>query len=131
MIKVASYCRVSTDKDEQLDSLEHQKEFFTEFAVKNGHKLVRLYADEGISGTQALKRENFMRMIRDCEDGKIDLIQAESINDMIRASSELEAKLAVNSLVGNTSKLVEKIEEDFLDLLSNIEVNIDYPEYDD
>ena len=64
-------------------------------------------------------------------NNKMDLVQAESINDMIRASSELEAKLAVNSLVGNTSKLVEKIEADFLNLLSNIEVNIDYPEYDE
>ena len=64
-------------------------------------------------------------------NNKIDLIQAESINDMIRAESELEAKLAVNGLIGNTSNLVLDIEKDFLDLLSNIEVNIDYPEYDE
>lgn len=64
-------------------------------------------------------------------NGKMDLVQAESINDMIRASSELEAKLAVNSLMGNTSKLVENIEKNFLDLLATIEVNIDYPEYDE
>ena len=64
-------------------------------------------------------------------NNKMDLVQAESINDMIRASSELESKLAINSLMGNTSKLVENIEKDFLDLLSNIEVNIDYPEYDE
>jgi len=64
-------------------------------------------------------------------NNKMDLVQAESINDMIRANSELEAKLAVNSLVGNTSKLVENIEKNFLDLLANIEVNIDYPEYDE
>lgn len=64
-------------------------------------------------------------------NGKMDLVQAESINDMIRAGSELEAKLAVNSLMGKTSKLVENIEADFLDLLANIEVNIDYPEYDE
>ena len=64
-------------------------------------------------------------------NGKMDLVQAESINDMIRASSELESKLSVNSLMGNTSKLVENIEKDFLDLLATIEVNIDYPEYDE
>ena len=50
-MKIAAYCRVSTEKDEQLDSMEHQKEFFTEYAKKNGHELVRLYADEGITGT--------------------------------------------------------------------------------
>lgn len=47
-MKIAAYCRVSTDKDEQIDSLVHQKEFFDEYARKNGHELVRLYADDGI-----------------------------------------------------------------------------------
>ena len=64
-------------------------------------------------------------------NNKIDLIQAESINDMIRAESELEAKLALNGLVGNTSKLILDVEHQFLELMSNIEVNIDYPEYDE
>ena len=48
-MKIAAYCRVSTDKDEQIDSLIHQKEFFIEYAKRNGHDLYRLYADEGIS----------------------------------------------------------------------------------
>ena len=55
-MKIAAYCRVSTDTNEQLDSLEHQKDFFTEFASKNGHELVRLYADEGITGTSLKKK---------------------------------------------------------------------------
>ena len=67
-MKIAAYCRVSTDKDEQLDSLEHQKEFFTEFAVQNGHTLVQLYADEGISGTSLKKREEFQRLMQDAKD---------------------------------------------------------------
>ena len=50
-MKIAAYCRVSTDKDEQMDSLIHQKEFFAEYAKRNGHELFRLYADEGITGT--------------------------------------------------------------------------------
>lgn len=44
-MKIAAYCRVSTDREEQRDSLAHQKEFFLEYAEKNGHELFRLYAD--------------------------------------------------------------------------------------
>ena len=51
-MNIAAYCRVSTDKEDQLNSLDAQKRFFTEFTEKNGHTLVRLYADEGISGTK-------------------------------------------------------------------------------
>ena len=51
-MNIAAYCRVSTDKSDQLNSLETQKKFFAEFAEKNGHNMVRLYADEGISGTK-------------------------------------------------------------------------------
>ncbi len=64
-------------------------------------------------------------------NGKIDLIQAEAINDMIRATSEEESKLAVLSLKGSTSKMIAEVKEKMVSILSNIEVNIDYPEYDD
>lgn len=64
-------------------------------------------------------------------NNKIDLIQAEAINDMIRATSEEESKLAVLSLKGNTSKMILEVKEKLLEIISNIEVNIDYPEYDD
>lgn len=64
-------------------------------------------------------------------NSKIDLIQAEAINDMIRATSEEESKLAVLSLKGNTSKMIMDVKEKLLKIISNIEVNIDYPEYDD
>ena len=47
-MRIAAYCRVSTTKEEQVDSLEHQKEFFMEYAQKNGHELVQLYADEAV-----------------------------------------------------------------------------------
>ena len=62
-MKIAAYCRVSTDKKEQQESLQHQKEFFTEYARRNGHILVRLYADEGISGTSLKKREEFRLLL--------------------------------------------------------------------
>lgn len=80
-------------------------------------------------GARLAKRGEFSK--RAFLNNKLDLLQAESINDMIRAESELEAKLAVNGLMGNTSNLILDIEKDFLELLSNIEVNIDYPEYDE
>lgn len=62
---------------------------------------------------------------------RIDLIQAEAINDMVFSSSEEDLKLAIYSLKGSTSNLIKDIKVIFLDLISNIEVNIDYPEYDD
>ena len=80
-------------------------------------------------GARLAKKGEFSK--RAFLNDKMDLLQAESINDMIRAESELEAKLALNGLVGNTSKLILDIEKDFLTLMSNIEVNIDYPEYDE
>ena len=80
-------------------------------------------------GARLAKRGEFSK--RAFLNNKMDLLQAESINDMIRAESEMETKLALNGLMGNTSKLIIDIEKDFLNLMSNIEVNIDYPEYDE
>ncbi len=51
-MNIAAYCRVSTEKEDQLNSLDAQKSFFEEYATKNGHHLVKIYADEGISGTK-------------------------------------------------------------------------------
>ena len=54
-MNIAAYCRVSTDKSDQLNSLEAQKEFFSEYTKRTGNTLVRLYADEGISETKIEK----------------------------------------------------------------------------
>lgn len=80
-MKLAAYCRVSTDKAEQLDSLNHQKEFFVEYARRNGHELFRLYADEGITGTSLKRREEFNRLMRDARAG---LFQAVAVKDFSR-----------------------------------------------
>ena len=66
-MNIAAYCRVSTDKSDQLNSLEAQKKFFAEFTERNGHNLVRLYADEGISGTKIKNRKEFQRLMRDAK----------------------------------------------------------------
>lgn len=83
-MKIAAYCRVSTDKKEQQESLQHQKEFFTEFAQRNGHELVRLYADEGISGTSLKKREEFKRLLRDTELGLFQMVVVKDISRFAR-----------------------------------------------
>ena len=62
---------------------------------------------------------------------KLDLAEAEAINDLINASNEMMAKSAIHSLKGSTKKLLEPLEEDLTQIIANIEVNIDYPEYDD
>ena len=63
MSKIVAYCRVSTEKEQQLDSLEKQKEFFQEFARQNNYELINIYADEGITGRQTRKRDEFNRII--------------------------------------------------------------------
>ena len=62
---------------------------------------------------------------------RIDLVNAEAINDLINASSKQAVRLALSGLKGLTSKYVEKLSSDLLDVIGQIEVNIDYPEYDD
>ena len=83
-MKIAAYCRVSTDKDEQIDSLIHQKEFFVEYAKRNGHELFRLYADEGITGTSLKKREEFKRLLKDAELGLFDMVVVKDISRFAR-----------------------------------------------
>jgi len=85
IVRVAAYCRVSTDKEIQQTSLDTQVETFkTLIASHPGWELVGVYADEGLSGTTAEKRVEFQRMIADCEAGKIDYIVTKSISRFAR-----------------------------------------------
>ena len=83
-MKIAAYCRVSTDKDEQLASLANQKAFFIEYAKRNGHALFRLYADEGISGTSLKRREAFHRLMRDARCGYFQAVVVKDISRLSR-----------------------------------------------
>ena len=84
-LRVAAYCRVSTDSDEQATSYKAQVEHYTEFIQKNADwEFAGIYADDGISGTNTKKREEFNRMIDDCKDGKIDMIITKSISRFAR-----------------------------------------------
>lgn len=72
-LRVAAYARVSTDSDEQLVSLKAQREHYETYIKSNSEwEFAGLYYDEGISGTKKEKRPELLRMIRDCENGKID-----------------------------------------------------------
>jgi len=85
VLRVAAYCRVSTDDEDQLNSYHTQKSYYTELIKKNPKwRFAGIYADEGITGTMVKKRDDFLRMIEDCEKGKIDLILIKSVSRYAR-----------------------------------------------
>ena len=102
-MKIAAYCRVSTEKKEQQESLQHQKEFFAEYARRNGHELVRLYADEGISGTSLKKREAFKGLLRDAQLGLFELVVVKDVSRFARNTVDaLQSVRKLKSLGINT-----------------------------
>ena len=83
-MRLAAYCRVSTDKEEQKMSLENQRSFYQEYAKENNFQLVRIYSDEGISGKQMKNRREFLRMIADGERGEFDLLAVKDVSRFAR-----------------------------------------------
>lgn len=84
-LRVAAYCRVSTEEEEQQGSFEIQKEFYTAKINSTPEwKLAGIYADDGISGVHTKKRDGFNQMIQDCKKHKIDLILTKSISRFAR-----------------------------------------------
>lgn len=97
-MRIAAYCRVSTDKEAQIESLENQKLFFEDFAKKQGYALVQIYADEGISGKQVKNRTQFLRLLADAKLGLFDMVVVKDISrfarntvDSLQAIRELKA----------------------------------------
>ena len=85
MIKVASYCRVSTDSEDQANSFESQQRYFREYIERHPEwELYEVYADEGISGTSTKKRTQFNRMINDAYLGKFKLIITKEVSRFSR-----------------------------------------------
>ena len=110
-VKIAAYCRVSTDKDEQLSSLDHQREFFTAYARRNGYALVGLYADEGISGTSLKKREEFKRLMRDAEKGLFQTVVVKDVSRFARNTVDaLQSVRALKALGINTMFLTANMD---------------------
>ncbi len=83
--RVAAYCRVSTEQEEQLSSYEAQVRYYTNHIQNNSlYEFAGIYADEGITATNTKKRDEFKRMIKDCWEGKIDRIITKSISRFAR-----------------------------------------------
>lgn len=89
VMKIAAYCRVSTEKEAQIDSLEKQIEFFNEFTKKNGYELYKLYADEGISGKQIKHRKQFQQMMIDAKAKKFDKVVVKDVSRFARNTVDL------------------------------------------
>ena len=83
-MNVAAYCRVSTDKKDQINSLETQKNFFEEYAERKKDNMVKIYADEGISGTKVKNRKQFLQMLRDAERGFFEKLLVKDASRMAR-----------------------------------------------
>lgn len=97
--RVAAYCRVSTDSEDQLNSYNSQVQYYTEFIKQNSEwTLAGIYADEAITGTQVDRRIDFQRLISDCINGDIDMVITKSIS-----------RFARNTL--DTLKYVRKLKE--------------------
>ena len=84
-LRVAAYCRVSTDDEEQLTSYEAQQNYYTDKIMTNQEwTIAGIFADEGITGTSARKRPQFLKMIRQCRQKKIDIVLTKSISRFAR-----------------------------------------------
>lgn len=84
-LRVAAYCRVSTDDEEQIKSYESMVAYYKDYIMKNSEwQFVEVYADKAVTGTKAEKREGFQRLIGDCMAGKIDLVIAKSLSRFAR-----------------------------------------------
>ena len=100
-IRLAAYCRVSSDSSDQLNSFAAQIRYYTDYAkVHTEYELIDIYADEGISGTSLKKRDEFKRLIKDCENRKIDCIITKSISRFARNTSDLLTVLRMLKTLG-------------------------------
>jgi DNA invertase Pin-like site-specific DNA recombinase len=126
--RVCAYCRVSTDSREQHNSFSVQMEYYKTFIEKNEDwEFVGIYADEARSGTKLQKRDDFMRMLKDCENGQIDMIITKSVTrfarntvDSIQAIRRLkELGIAVYFEKEHINSLSEKSEQ-MLTILSSL-----------
>lgn len=102
-LPVAAYCRVSTDSDDQLNSLSAQvREYTKQILANHDWELVGVYADEGITGTSTKKRDEFKRLMRDCEAGKVKRILVKSVSRFARNTTDCLQYLRQLSALGVT-----------------------------
>ena len=100
-LRVAAYCRVSSDSSDQLHSYAAQIHYYTDMIQNHdGWELVDVYADEGITGTRMDKREDLNRLLTDCRKGKIDKVLVKSISRLARNTRDCLASLRELSRLG-------------------------------
>jgi DNA invertase Pin-like site-specific DNA recombinase len=110
-MNIAAYCRVSTDKEDQQSSLEMQKNYFGDYAKKQGHNLVKLYADEGISGTKIKNRKQFQQLMKDAKLGIFELVVVKDISRFARNTVDfLQSVRTLKSYGINTIFLTANME---------------------
>ena len=126
--RVCAYARVSTDSIEQQDSFHYQVDYYKNYiSNRDDWEYAGIYADEAISGTQVKKREEFLRMMKDCEDGKIDMIITKSVTRFARNTVDSIKAIRKLKLLGigvyfekeHINTLSEKSEQ-MLTILSSI-----------
>ena len=94
VLRVAAYCRVSSDSADQRHSYAAQIRAYTDLILRNdGWELVDIYADEGLTGTCMDKREEFHRLMADCRKGKIDKVLVKSISRFARNTKDCLSSL--------------------------------------
>ena len=104
-LRVAAYCRVSSDSADQLHSYATQIRSYTEYiSQQDGWELVDIYADEGLTGTRIEQRTEFQRMMADCRRGKIDRILVKSISRFSRNTKDCLTALRELAKLGVTVK---------------------------
>ena len=103
ILRVAAYCRVSSDSSDQLHSYATQIKAYTEqIGAHADWELVDVYADEGLTGTRMDKREDFQRLLADCRKGKVDRVLCKSISRFARNTRDCLAALRELSALGVT-----------------------------
>ena len=123
-IRVAAYCRVSTNSEDQQNSLMAQMRYYENFLADSETEiLVSVYADEGITGTRMDKREEFQRMLKDCRRGKIDRIIVKSISRFARNTKDCLSVLRELKELG-ISVMFEKENIDTANITDEIMVTI-------
>ena len=100
-IRLAAYARVSSKSEEQLHSFAAQIQYYSEYVKDHPeYKLIDIYADEGITGTEMAKRKELNRLLRDCKNGKVDRIITKSVSRFARNTEELIAVLRMLKELG-------------------------------
>jgi len=98
--RMVGYGRVSTDEEKQLYSLENQLAFFQEFAHSHNYQLIRIYADEGISGKQLKKRDEFLKMLEDAKFGLFDVVVVKDVSRFARNTVDLLTSIRALRAIG-------------------------------